>query len=161
MARFNWDDLKAKVTDRAKVLAIGAASNALGTVTDVARAVRIAHEAGALVFVNAVHYAPHNLVNVKALDCDFLACSAYKFHGPHAGVLFGKNDLLRSLDVPKLRPAPDSAPERLETGTQNHEGIVGTAAAIDFLASLAEGPGPSNSAGEGISGDPQARPPCW
>ena len=78
-------------------------------------------------------------MDVRALGCDFLACSAYKFHGPHAGILFGRGELLRSLDAPKLRPSPDSAPERLETGTQNHEGMAGTAAAVDFLASLAEG----------------------
>jgi selenocysteine lyase/cysteine desulfurase len=92
------------------------------------------------VFVDAVHYAPHCLVDVRAMGCDFLACSAYKFFGPHVGVLYGKHDLLQNLDVPKLRPAPDSSPERLETGTQNHEGIVGTAAAVEFLASLADGP---------------------
>ena len=135
-----WDDLRRQVSDRTRVLAIGAASNALGTINDVALASKIAHEAGAWVFVDAVHYAPHRLVDVRVLGCDYLACSAYKFHGPHAGVLYGRGDLLRSLDVPKLRPAPDSAPERLETGTQNHEGMAGTAAAINFLASLAGGP---------------------
>ena len=127
-------------------MAIGAASNALGTINDVAEAARLAHDAGALVFVDAVHYAPHRLVDVRAMDCDFLACSAYKFYGPHVGVLYGKHDLLQDLDVPKLRPAPDTAPERLETGTQNHEGIVGAAAAVEFLASLADGPDPAGSA---------------
>ena len=105
-----------------------------------AEAARLAHDAGALLFVDAVHYAPHRLVDVRAIDCDFLACSAYKFYGPHVGVLYGKHDLLEHLDVPKLRPAPDTAPERLETGTQNHEGIVGAAAAVEFLAALADGP---------------------
>ena len=105
-----------------------------------AEAVRLAHAVGALAFVDAVHYAPHRLIDVRAWDCDFLACSAYKFYGPHVGVLYGKHDLLQALDVPRLRPAPDTAPERLETGTQNHEGIVGAAAAVEFLASLAEGP---------------------
>src|SRR6266542_4281642 len=100
---------------------------------------RMAHEVGALVYVDAVHYAPHALVDVRDLECDFLACSAYKFYGPHIGALYGRYDLLESLDVPKLEPAPDEAPERLETGTQNHEGMVGTASAIDFLASLTEG----------------------
>jgi cysteine desulfurase family protein (TIGR01976 family) len=138
--QLDWEDFQNQVTGRTKVVAIGAASNALGTINDVARAARIAHEIGALVFVDAVHYAPHRLVDVKTLECDFLACSAYKFYGPHVGVLYGRGELLKSLDVPKLRPSPDRAPERLETGTQNHEGIVGTAAAIDFLASLAEGP---------------------
>ena len=120
-------------------MAIGAASNALGTINDVAEAARLAHDAGALVFVDAVHYAPHRLVDVRAMGCDFLACSAYKFYGPHVGVLYGRRDLLRTLDVPKLEPAPDTAPERLETGTQNHEGIAGAAAAVEFLASLAPG----------------------
>ena len=134
------DDLRRQIGDRTRLVAIGAASNALGTINDVAEAVRSAHAAGALVFVDAVHYAPHRLIDVREWDCDFLACSAYKFYGPHVGVLYGKHDLLQALDVPKLRPAPDTAPERLETGTQNHEGIVGAAAAVEFLASLAEGP---------------------
>ena len=134
------DDLARQINRRTKLLAIGAASNALGTINDVASAADLAHDTGALVFVDAVHYAPHRLVDVKAMKCDFLACSAYKFHGPHVGVLFGRGELLRSLDVPKLRPAPDNAPDRLETGTQNHEGIAGAAAAVDFLASLADGP---------------------
>jgi selenocysteine lyase/cysteine desulfurase len=86
-----------------------------------------------------VHYAPHALVDVRDLECDFLACSAYKFYGPHIGALYCRHDLLESLDAPKLEPAPDEGPERLETGTQNHEGMVGTAAAIDFLASLSQG----------------------
>ena len=135
----DWDDLEQAITPRTKLLAIGAASNALGTVTDVAAAARLAHAQGALVFVDAVHYAPHVLVDVKALGCDFLACSAYKFYGPHIGVLWGKRDLIASLDVPKLVPAPEAPPERLETGTQNHEGIVGAAAAVDFLADLGNG----------------------
>jgi selenocysteine lyase/cysteine desulfurase len=108
-------------------------------VTDVAAAARLAHAKGALVFVDAVHYAPHVLVDVKALGCDFLACSAYKFYGPHVGVLWGQRDLLASVDVPKLIPAPEAPPERLETGTQNHEGIIGAAAAVDYLASLGDG----------------------
>ena len=102
-----------------------------------ARAVAMAREADALSFVDAVHYAPHQLVDVREWGCDFLACSAYKFHGPHVGVLYGKREKLEELDVPKLQPAPDTVPEKLETGTQNHEGIVGTAAAVDYLASLA------------------------
>jgi len=133
----DWDDLERKLGRRTRLLAIGAASNALGTITDVARATALAHAAGALVFVDAVHYAPHALTDVQAIDCDFLACSAYKFYGPHIGALFGRADLLRALDVPKLEPAPDDAPERMETGTQNHEGIAGATAAIDFIAGLA------------------------
>jgi selenocysteine lyase/cysteine desulfurase len=89
--------------------------------------------------VDAVHYAPHALVDVRAIGCDFLACSAYKFYGPHVGILFGRRERLEALDAPKLAPAPDTAPERVETGTLNHEGIVGAAAAVEFLASLAPG----------------------
>ena len=137
--QLDWDDLASKLNNKTKVLAIGAASNALGTINDIKRAVELAHSVGALAYVDAVHYAPHELVDVKALDCDFLACSAYKFYGPHIGVLYGKHSLLETLDVPKLDPAPNEAPDRLETGTQNHEGICGAAAAVNFLASVAEG----------------------
>ncbi len=139
----DWADLDRLMTDhRVRVLAIGAASNALGTINDVARATAIAREAQAWSFIDAVHYAPHALVDVAAWGCDFLACSAYKFHGPHVGVLYGRRALLESLDFPRLEPAPDSAPDRAETGTQNHEGIAGTRAAVDFLASLAATAGP-------------------
>ena len=137
------DDLAAAFTPRTRLLAIGAASNAIGTMADVPRAIALARAAGALVFVDAVHAAPHALVDVRALDCDFLGCSTYKFYGPHLGVLYGKRALIDALDAPKLRPAPDEAPERLETGTQNHEGIAGAAAAVSFLASL-----PLQGAGE-------------
>jgi cysteine desulfurase family protein (TIGR01976 family) len=135
----DWDDFSRQLTGRTKLVALGAASNALGTINDVRRAAKMAHSVGAKIFVDAVHYAPHGLIDVRDWDCDFLACSAYKFYGPHIGILYGRHDLLSSLDFPKLVPAPDSAPERAETGTQNHEGIAGTAAAVDFLASLAPG----------------------
>jgi cysteine desulfurase family protein (TIGR01976 family) len=139
IGQLDWEDLDRCVNQhRTKVLAIGAASNALGTINDIARAVAMAHEADALAFVDAVHLAPHQLIDVEALGCDFLACSAYKFYGPHIGVLWGKLPHLRSLEVSKLRPAPNSVPERIETGTQNHEGIVGAAAAVDFLAGLVQ-----------------------
>jgi cysteine desulfurase family protein (TIGR01976 family) len=134
------DHLARLISRRTKVVAVGAASNALGTVNDVVEVTRLAHDAGAAAFVDAVHFAPHFLVDVKAMDCDFLACSAYKFYGPHVGVLFGKLHALQDLDVPRLEPASDTAPEKLETGTLNHEGIVGAAAAVDFLAGLAPGP---------------------
>lgn len=137
--QLDWTALERAITPRTRLLAIGAASNALGTITDVAAAASLAHAAGALVFVDAVHYAAHGLIDVRFADCDFLACSAYKFYGPHAGFLYGKSELLATLDVPKLAPAPDEAPERLETGTQNHEGIVGTGAAVDFIASIGRG----------------------
>ncbi len=129
--------LPALINEKTKLLAIGAASNALGTISDVAAACRLARAAGVLTFVDAVHYAPHNLVDVQLLECDFLACSAYKFYGPHIGILFGRKDLINALDFPKLRPAPAAAPEKAETGTQNHEAIAGAGAAVDFLASLA------------------------
>jgi cysteine desulfurase family protein (TIGR01976 family) len=137
--QLDMQDLAAALGPRTKLLAIGAASNALGTINDVRRAAELAHAVGALVFVDAVHYAPHALVDVAALGADFLACSAYKFYGPHIGVLWGRQSLVEELDVAKLEPAPVHAPERLETGTQNHEGIVGAAAAVDFLASLSGG----------------------
>jgi cysteine desulfurase family protein (TIGR01976 family) len=137
--RTDWTALEQAISKKTRLVAIGAASNALGTITDVAAAARLAHAAGALCFVDAVHYAPHHLVDIRALDCDFLACSPYKFYGPHLGVLYGRRDLIESLAIPRLAPAPAQAPERLETGTQNHEGIVGAAAAVDFLAGLEQG----------------------
>jgi len=124
---------------RTRLLAIGAASNSLGTVVDTAAACAMARHAGVLSFVDAVHAAPHMLLDVQAIGCDFLAGSAYKFYGPHVGFLWGRKARIEALDLPKLIPAPDSAPERLETGTQNHEGIVGAAAAVDFLAGLGSG----------------------
>ncbi len=139
--QLDLDDLDRAVGPRTRLVAIGAASNALGTVNDVAHAARLAHERGALAYVDAVHYAAHALVDVAALGADILVCSAYKFYGPHVGVLWARQELLEALDVPKLEPAPENAPDRLETGTQNHEGIVGAGAAIDFLASLAQGDG--------------------
>ena len=135
------DDLRVAVNVRTKLLAIGAASNALGTVTDVRAATKLAHEAGALVYVDAVHYAPHTLVDVRELDCDFLACSAYKFNGPHVGVLYARKSLLGTLDFPRLLPAHHNAPERAESGTLNHEGIIGAGAAVDFFASLNDAAG--------------------
>jgi cysteine desulfurase family protein (TIGR01976 family) len=134
----DWDDFERKMSGRTRLVAIGAASNALGTINDISRARRLATDAGAYLFVDAVHYAPHQLTDVRSLACDFLVCSAYKFYGPHVGAMFCRRDLLESLPFPKLLPAPDYAPEVAETGTQNHEGIVGAAAAVDFLASLAQ-----------------------
>ena len=131
------DELATLINDRTRVIAIGAASNILGTINDFERAVAMARDAGALSFVDAVHYAAHELIDVQKIGCDFLAVSAYKFYGPHIGILYGRRDLLETIDFPKLRPAPDYSPERVETGTQNHEGIAGAAAAVDFIASLA------------------------
>ncbi|MDQ6808297.1 MAG: cysteine desulfurase-like protein [Verrucomicrobiota bacterium] len=137
--QLDWDDFTRQLSARTKLVAIGAASNALGTITDVRRAAALAHENGAQIFVDAVAYAPHALVDVRDFDCDFLSCSAYKFYGPHIGVLYGRRELLEEIDFPKLLPSPNNAPDRVETGTQNFEGMAGAAAAVDFLASLAEG----------------------
>ncbi len=131
--------LERAIGKRTRLVAIGGASNALGTINDVRRICSMARDAGALAFVDAVHYAPHVLPDVAEIGCDFLACSPYKFYGPHLGVLWGKRALIDALDVPRLEPAPDWSPERLETGTLSHEAIAGAAAAVDFLAGLAGG----------------------
>jgi cysteine desulfurase family protein (TIGR01976 family) len=132
----NYEDLERFIGPKTRIVAIGAASNALGTINDLPRVIELAHNAGALVFVDAVHYAPHLLLDVRALNCDFVGMSAYKFYGPHVGILWGKASLLEEIDFPKLVPAPDYIPENAETGTQNQEGMVGAAAAIELLASL-------------------------
>ena len=137
--QLDWNSFEECLTGKTRVIAMGAASNALGTINDLRRAISSARSIGALTFVDGVHYVPHVLADVRELDCDFFAMSAYKFYGPHIGVLFGKRELFDSIDFPKLIPAPDESPENVETGTQNQEGIVGTAAAIDFIASLGMG----------------------
>ena len=134
--QLDWDHFGTLINNRTKIVAVGAASNALGTINDVRLATEMAHTVGALMLVDAVHYAPHCLADVRAIGCDFLVCSPYKFYGPHMGVLYGRRDLLESTEFPKLRPAHDTAPERAETGTLDHEGIVGSGAAVDFFASL-------------------------
>jgi len=130
------DDLRKKITGKTKLVAMGYASNAVGTINPVAEITRVAHAAGALMFIDAVHYAPHGLIDVKALDCDFLVCSPYKFFGPHIGVLYGKRGHLERLRPYKVRPASEQIPDRWETGTQLHELIVGIGAAVDYLATL-------------------------
>jgi cysteine desulfurase family protein (TIGR01976 family) len=130
------DDLKSKLSGRTRLVAVCCASNAAGTVPPIREITRMAHEVGAQVFLDAVHYAPHMAMDVDAWDCDYVVCSAYKFFGPHLGVLWGKRRLLESLPAYKLRPAPDGLPGRWMTGTQNHEGIAGTLAAIEYLAEL-------------------------
>jgi cysteine desulfurase family protein (TIGR01976 family) len=137
--QLEWTMFEKLLSSRTRLVALGAASNALGTVNDIPRAAEQTHGSGALLFVDAVHYAAHAPIDVAALGCDFLACSAYKFYGPHIGIVFGRRTLLQELDVPKLAPAPNTPPERLETGTQNHEGMVGAGAAVEFLASLSAG----------------------
>ncbi|HVR39264.1 MAG TPA: cysteine desulfurase-like protein, partial [Thermoanaerobaculia bacterium] len=139
--QLDYAHLESLVTPRTKLIAVGGASNAVGTINDLERVAAIARAARALFFVDAVHLVPHELIDVRAIGCDFLACSSYKFYGPHAGILFGRAALVQSLDVPKLDPAPEEAPERLETGTQNHEGIVGAAAAVEYLAGMTDGDG--------------------
>ena len=134
--QLDWNDFERLVTNKTRVVSFGAGCNALGTVNDYRRAVQMAHSVGALALVDAVHYAPYFLADVKDTDCDFLTCSAYKFYGPHVSVFYGKKDLLESIDFPRLDPAPNTAPERAEMGTQNHEGIAGAAATVDFYASL-------------------------
>lgn len=124
------------LSERTRVVAVGYASNAVGTINDVSSIVKQAHAVGALVFIDAVHYAPHRPIDVRELDCDFLACSPYKFFGPHLGVLYGKSAQLTRYRPYKVRPATDRSPERWEIGTQNHEGLAGVTAAIEYLAEL-------------------------
>ncbi|MBN2345639.1 MAG: cysteine desulfurase-like protein [Candidatus Aminicenantes bacterium] len=132
------EDLEKTITKRTRLLAVGGASNAFGTVNDLPRILAAARAANVLTFVDAVHYAPHRPIDVQLLNCDFLACSPYKFYGPHSGVLYGRREVLEQLDPFKVRPAADSAPDRFETGTKSHEAIAGVAAAIDFLAALGQ-----------------------
>lgn len=133
------DDLRRKLGDRTRLVAVGCASNAVGTINPVAEIARLAHDRGALVFLDAVHYAPHALPDVAAWDCDFLACSAYKFFGPHQGLLWGRRKLLEALPAYKVRAAAETLPDRWMTGTQSHESMAGTLAAIDYLAGLGTG----------------------
>jgi len=130
------DQFTSMLSARTRLVAVGCASNSVGTINPVREIIRLAHGVGALVFLDAVHSAPHQLVDVRAWDCDFLACSAYKFFGPHTGILWGRRQLLEELPAYKLRPAPDSLPGKWMTGTQSHELIVGVRAAIDYLADL-------------------------
>jgi cysteine desulfurase family protein (TIGR01976 family) len=135
----DMNDLERRLSRRTKILACAYASNAVGTINDVKTITEMAHHSGALVFIDAVQYAPHGLIDVQALDCDFLVCSSYKFFGPHEGTLYGKYDLLDRLPAYKVRPAKNRPPNKFETGTQNHEGIAGTLAAVEYLASLSGG----------------------
>ena len=132
----DMDDLHEKVNARTKLVAVGYASNAAGTINDIQGILDLAKQNNAYSFVDAVQYAPHGPIDVKALDCDFLACSAYKFFGPHVGLLYGKREQMNRLRKYQVRPAADHTPGRWETGTKNHEGIAGTAAAINYLADI-------------------------
>ena len=130
------DDLRRKITSKTKLVAVGYASNAVGTINPVAEITKLAHDAGAMMFIDAVHYAPHGAIDVRALDCDFLVCSPYKFFGPHIGTLYGKRERLLQFKPYKVRPATDALPDRWETGTQVQELIAGIGAAVDYLAEL-------------------------
>ena len=136
-------DLERQLTARTRLVAVVYASNATGTINDIAEIVQLARRIGAWVFVDAVHYAPHGPIDVRAIDCDFLACSAYKFFGPHVGILYGKGDHLTRLRPYKVRPAADAVPSRWETGTLNHEGLAGVIGTIDYLAELGRRISPS------------------
>ena len=127
------DSLEKALERAPRLVAVGYASNALGTINPLKTITQMAHEAGALVFVDAVQYAPHGPIDVQTLDCDFLVTSAYKFFGPHVGVLFGRYELLDQLPAYKVRPATNDPPGKFETGTQNHEGIAGTLGALEYL----------------------------
>jgi cysteine desulfurase family protein (TIGR01976 family) len=137
------EDLKSKLNGKTKLVAVGYASNAVGTINPVAEITRLAHAAGALVYIDAVHYAPHGLIDVKELDCDFLVCSPYKFFGPHMGTLYGKRQHLGSFRPYKVRPCTDQIPERWETGTQVHELMAGIAAAVEYIAEVGRHSDPS------------------
>src|SRR5882757_2577160 len=141
----NLADLAEKISSRTRVVAVGYASNAVGTINDVKEIIRLAHQKGALAYIDAVHYAPHGSIDVRALDCDFLACSAYKFFGPHMGVLYGKREHLQRLQPYKVRANTNAIPNCWEWGTLNHECIAGITACVDYLADLGRQVDPSAS----------------
>jgi len=132
----DMEDFARKLNPRTKLVAVGYASNAVGSINPMPQIIEMAHRQGALVYVDAVHYAPHRLIDVRDLDCDFLACSVYKFFGPHLGIVYGKREHLARLRPYKVRPATETLPYRWETGTQNHEGMAGATAAINYIADL-------------------------
>jgi cysteine desulfurase family protein (TIGR01976 family) len=132
----DMDSVRAVIGPKTKHVAVGAASNAVGTMNPLREIADLAHAVGATFFVDAVHYAPHGLIDVEAWGCDFVACSAYKFFGPHVGVLWGRREWMTTLDAYRVRPAGNDTPDRWMTGTQNHEGIAGALEAVDYLADL-------------------------
>ena len=132
----DMQDLAAKINKNTKLVAVGYASNAVGTINPVKEIIRLAHQAGALAYIDAVHYGPHGLIDVAALDCDFLACSTYKFFGPHMGVLYGKREHLKRIRPYKVRPNTNAIPNCWEWGTLNHECIAGITACVDYIADL-------------------------
>ena len=132
------DELAGYLNPRTRVVAVGYASNIVGSINPIPKIAQMAHSVGAWLWVDAVHYAPHGPIDVQALGCDFLVCSAYKFFGPHAGVVWGREDLLERLPSYKVRPAGNRPPDKFETGTQNHEAQAGVLAGIEYLAELGE-----------------------
>jgi cysteine desulfurase family protein (TIGR01976 family) len=130
------DEMERQITERTKIVAVGYASNAVGTINDVQHIVQLAHRVGALCFIDAVQYAPHKPIDVQELDCDLLACSAYKFFGPHTGILYGKYALLENLKAYKVRPSGNLPPDKFETGTQSFESIAGVLGVLEYLAEL-------------------------
>jgi cysteine desulfurase family protein (TIGR01976 family) len=132
----DMEDMRAKITNRTRVVAVGYASNAVGTINDISTIIRWAHDVGALAWIDAVQFAPHGPIDVQELDADFLVCSSYKFFGPHLGILYGKAELLEKFPAYKVRPASNNIPDRWETGTQNHEGLAGLVGVIDYLAMI-------------------------
>jgi len=147
----DMNDLRRQINQRTKLVAVGYASNAVGTINDVAEVTRLAHNVGALSYIDAVHYAPHGPIDVRAIDCDFLACSPYKFFAPHMGTLYAKREHLTRLQPYKVRPAANQTPDRWETGTKNHEGMAGVTAAIEYLAELG-----ARDLGQGTESDKSA-----
>jgi len=139
----DMEDLARKITSRTRLVAVAYASNAVGTINNVAEVVRLAKKAGALSYIDAVHYAPHGPIDVRALDCDFLVCSTYKFFGPHMGVLYGKREHLKRLRPYKVRPLTDNIPNCWEWGTLNHECIAGIKACVDYWENLGRHAKPS------------------
>lgn len=141
----NMDNLASKITERTKLIAVGYASNAVGTINPIKEIVHLAHEHGALTYVDAVHYAPHGPIDVAALGCDFLVCSTYKFFGPHMGVLYGEDEFLERFRPYKLRVNSDAIPDSWEWGTLNHECIAGITACVEYLADLGRHASPAVS----------------
>src|SRR4030066_2029657 len=134
----NMDEMQAAIERKPRLVAVGYASNALGTINQVGKITQMAHEAGSLVYIDAVQYAPHGPIDVQRLGCDFLVCSSYKFFGPHMGVLYGKYDLLDKLTAYKVRPAPEDPPGKFETGTGNFEGMCGVLGALEYIEWVGE-----------------------
>jgi cysteine desulfurase family protein (TIGR01976 family) len=152
----DMDDLRRQITPRTKVVAVGYASNAVGTINDVAEVTRLAHAVGAISYIDAVHYAPHGPIDVRAIDCDFLACSPYKFFAPHAGTLYGKREHLQRLMPYKVRPATEELPGRWMTGTQSHESMAGVTAALNYLAELGTRDWRLGNGSDGSAAHPQS-----